>query len=152
MGLWLWSMMLYIIIPTAPVKSPLFVKSSLKVGPKTSRKEPPDSVMARDSESTTGRGFQIVLSRSSRPKSHRKQRIECLRSEEEEYGWVGLIYPNKCTGPGTKGFASICLSFFVLNLHKMAQGSFDLRPELHAKNIFWAPQRGFGNAVLYTKT
>ena len=62
MGLWLWSMMLYIIIPTAPVKSPLFVKSSLKVGPKTSRKEPPGSVMARDSQSITGRGFQIVLS------------------------------------------------------------------------------------------
>ena len=36
-----------------------------KVGPKTSRKEPPDSVMARDVRSITGRGFQIVLSRRS---------------------------------------------------------------------------------------
>jgi hypothetical protein len=34
----------------------------------------------------------------------------------------------------------------------MAQGSFDLRSELHAKNVFWAPQRGFGDAILYTKT
>jgi hypothetical protein len=31
------------------------------------------------------------------------------------------------------------------------QGSFDLRPELHAKKVFWAPQRDFGDAVLYTK-
>ena len=52
-------------IPTAPVKSDLFAKSALKVGPKTSRKEPPNSVMARVSRSITGRGFQMVLSRSS---------------------------------------------------------------------------------------
>ena len=53
-------------IPKALVKSDLFVKSALKlkVGPKTSRKEPPDSAMARDGRSITGRGFQIVLSRS----------------------------------------------------------------------------------------
>jgi hypothetical protein len=25
------------------------------------------------------------------------------------YGWVGLIFLLKCTGPDTKGFASICL-------------------------------------------
>jgi hypothetical protein len=34
----------------------------------------------------------------------------------------------------------------------MVQGSFDLRLELHAKNVFWAPQRGFGDAIPYTKT
>jgi hypothetical protein len=33
----------------------------------------------------------------------------------------------------------------------MSQGSFDLRSELR-KNVFWAPQRGFGDAILYTKT
>jgi hypothetical protein len=40
------------------------LRSALKVGPKTSRKEPPGSVMARDRRSITGRGFRIVLSRS----------------------------------------------------------------------------------------
>jgi hypothetical protein len=50
-------------VPTF-VKSPLFAKSSLKAGPKTSRKEPPGSLMARDLRSITGRGFQIFLSRS----------------------------------------------------------------------------------------
>jgi hypothetical protein len=34
----------------------------------------------------------------------------------------------------------------------MVQGSFDPRSELHAKNVFWAPQRGFGDAIPYTKT
>jgi hypothetical protein len=34
----------------------------------------------------------------------------------------------------------------------MVQGSFDLRSELHAKNVFWAPQRVFFDAILYTKT
>jgi hypothetical protein len=51
-------------VPTAFVKSDLFAKSALKVAPKTSRKEPPGSLMARDSRPITGRGFQIVLSRS----------------------------------------------------------------------------------------
>ena len=33
------------------------------------------------------------------------------------------------------------------------QGSFDPRPELHAKNVFWTPQKGsFGDIILCTKT
>ena len=38
------------------------------------------------------------------------------------HGWVGLTFPKKCAGPGTKGLASICPCFFVLNLHKKVQG------------------------------
>ena len=34
----------------------------------------------------------------------------------------------------------------------MLQSSFDLHSKLHAKNVFWAPQRGFGDTFLYTKT
>jgi hypothetical protein len=34
----------------------------------------------------------------------------------------------------------------------MVQGGFNQRSKLHAKNVFWAPQRGFGDTVLYTKT
>jgi hypothetical protein len=52
-------------LPIAAVKSPLSVRSSLKAGPETSRKEPPDSAMARGVMLITGQGFQIVLSRSS---------------------------------------------------------------------------------------
>jgi hypothetical protein len=43
--------------------------------------------------------------------------------------------------------------FFVLNLHQkyqgIAKGGFDLRPELHTKNVFWAPQGGLGGAAPY---
>jgi hypothetical protein len=50
---------------------------------------------------------------------------------------------------------------FVLDLHNKHQGTmkntkaavFKLRSKPHIKNFFWAPQWGFGGAVLYmTKT
>ena len=45
-----------------------------------------------------------------------------MRAPKRAYGLAGFISPKKCAGPGTKGFASICLCFFVLNLHKKYQG------------------------------
>jgi hypothetical protein len=36
---------------------------------------------------------------------------------------LGLCgFPKRCAGPGTKGFASTCLCFLVLNLQKQVQG------------------------------
>jgi hypothetical protein len=49
----------------------------------------------------------------------------------------------------TKGFASTCPCFFVLNLHKKVQGTvkgsrggFHPRPKLRAKNVFFGPPSG----------
>jgi hypothetical protein len=62
------------------------------------------------------------------------------------------------TGPGTKGFASICLYFFVLNLHKKCQGiAKDARAVLTyarscTQKVCFGPQGGFGGATPYTKT
>ena len=78
------------------------------------------------------------------------------------YAWVGLIFPKKCAGPGTKGL--IQQYFYLLasfgdalyikipRAPRKAPGGFDLRtaystvqyyctvpPEAKRKNIFWAP-------------
>ena len=77
-------------------------------------------------------------------------------------GWAGLIFPRKCPRPGTKGFAVLQCAYdflcLIYNTQKMSghrercQGSFDPRPELHARNVFWASQWGFGGATPCAKT
>jgi hypothetical protein len=51
-------------------------------------------------------------------------------------------------------YVFLCLIYYTQKgpgHRERAQGSFYLRPELHAKNVFWAPQWGFGGAAPYTK-
>jgi hypothetical protein len=63
--------------------------------------------------------------------------------------WLGWAYFSiKCPRPGTKGFTSMCLWFFVLNLHKKCQGiAKDARAVLtHARSYtqetFFGPPSG----------
>jgi hypothetical protein len=79
-----------------------------------------------------------------------------------DLAWLGWAYFSiNCKGPGTKGLASICLWFLVLNLHKKAQGIAELpRAVLIPARSYWytqktflgPPQRGFGDINPHTKT
>jgi hypothetical protein len=71
---------------------------------------------------------------------------------------LGLFSHKSTLALAPRGLVQSAYDFLCLIYTKRSraswnvQGSFHPRLELHAKKVFWAPQRGFGDAVLYTKT
>jgi hypothetical protein len=71
---------------------------------------------------------------------------------------LGLFFQKNAQALAPRGLLQSSYNFLCLIYTKgpghreMAQGSFNKRSKLCAKNMFWAPQGGFGGATLYTKT
>jgi hypothetical protein len=66
---------------------------------------------------------------------------------------LGLFFHKSTLALAPRGLLRSAYDFLCLIYAKSARASWKVpRPELHAKNAFWAPQRGFGDTILYTKT
>jgi hypothetical protein len=68
---------------------------------------------------------------------------------------LGLPFHKSARALAPRGLLRSAYVFLCLIYTKSARASWNVpgqfwpTPELHAKNVFWAPQRGFDDAILY---